>query len=225
METVRRVTQFARSDGDYQWNVFEASVFGWTDSWMVIPIPGGDVAMVESLFYPSWLPHMCRGFCEPSPERRRAGGVERYKRSQEQTNTQLFLDSKSLAGELDWEPSEDILASGDVWLAAYCPAGRWVLLPWAFGFTKPESQRGKNSVWLPMESTTEDCRVYFQDGREHTANVVVQSAQAKGTKSQYQACVITETGLLAGIVNPEQNYHYWKASKEERLSQWLTLEI
>lgn len=222
MERVRRITQFARSEGDYQWNIFEASVYGWTDSWMVIPVPGGDVAIVEGLFYPSWLSHMSRGFCKrPSDRRPQPEGA--YIRQSEETDVRLFLDRDSLAGELDWEPSEDILSSGGAWLAAYCPAGRIVLAPWAFGFTKPEEQRGKNSIWLPMNEAADDLRMYYQDGVEHQPQSSEKPPREGHEKSQYQACVVTETRMLGGIINPNENYHSWKPSKDERTARWLNL--
>lgn len=220
VERVRRVSHFARSDGATQWNVVEASVFGWTDGWMVMPIQGEDVALID-LLYPSWLPHMCRAFCVAHPEAAYSTPEGLYVRAREKTKVVVFRDADDMAEELDWKPSDDILADGSSWVASYCPAGRVTLCPWAFAFTKSEEQRDRNSLWLPMERGTDDFRVFFQSGLPHMESPLW--SERDWRKSQYQACVITDTRRLDGVVSPGEDYYWWEVSRSERRSQWLDL--
>ena len=129
VDEVRRLTFYARSDGEWQWNIYEASVFSWTDNWLVTAIQGSELEGVK-LEYPQWLSHVCRGLTLPSPEARSfVLGDQYYSRNDDDPTVEFFESAKEMVSHLNWVPSAEIIDSGSAWVASYFPPGRITLPP------------------------------------------------------------------------------------------------
>ena len=226
IERVRRFTIFARSVGDVQYNIVEASLFTWSHNWMVIPIEGSGLSLLK-FEYPNWLHNLYQAFGATRPDPKSTKPNEAYERLEANKDIRVFKSIDKLKSELNWTPDGQC-QSADSWLAVYLPAGRITLPPFAFKFNKggavKQNRIGSNSdaLWIPMTDKADKCRVFFQTGHPHLESPDYENEN--WSQSQYQACIFTRAKLTRMMVAPLEDYFSWTVPQVQMRSQWMPIE-